>query len=137
LRERFILQLLSLLTMDDLKSTLTNEHTLRAQIILLLQWAFRHWYLLLPVLLVVRSIKRRYFSPLSKYPGPFFASITRLWKVISTARGHTEHDHIALHRKYGPVVRIAPEELSFASPQAGRDILTAGKGFHKTDFYGK
>ena len=43
---------------------------------------------------------------------------------------------IDLHRKYGPVVRIAPNELSFASPQAARDILTAGKGFDKTDFYG-
>lgn len=122
--------------MDDIKPTLVPENTLRAQLLLALSWAFRHWYLLLPILLIARSIKRRYFSPLSKYPGPFFASITRLWKVISTARGHTEHDHIAVHRRYGDVVRVAPEELSFARPQAGRDILTAGKGFHKTDFYG-
>ena len=35
----------------------------------------------------------------------------------------------------GPVVRIAPNELSFASPEAARDILAAGKGFQKTDFY--
>jgi cytochrome P450 len=40
-----------------------------------------------------------------------------------------------LHRRYGPVVRIAPNELSFASPAAARDIFTVGKGFHKTDFY--
>ena len=32
-------------------------------------------------------------------------------------------------------MRIAPNELSFSSPQAARDILAAGKGFHKTDFY--
>lgn len=26
--------------------------------------------------------------------------------------------------------------MSFSSPYAAREILTAGKGFHKTDFYG-
>lgn len=56
--------------------------------------------------------------------------------VISTYGGKTETDHIALHRRYGPIVRIAPSELSFASPHAAREILAAGKGFRKTDFYG-
>lgn len=35
----------------------------------------------------------------------------------------------------GPIVRIAPNELSLASPYAAREILAAGKGFAKTDFY--
>jgi hypothetical protein len=55
--------------------------------------------------------------------------------VWSTWSGHTEIDHINIHEKYGPVVRIAPNELSFASPTVAREILAAGKGFHKTDFY--
>jgi len=113
-----------------------REVTLREQFIITLRYAVQHFYIVLALLFVARSIKRRYFSQLYKYPGPFLASISRAWKVISTARGHTEHDFIDLHRKYGPVVRIAPNELSFASPQAARDILTAGRGFHKTDFYG-
>ena len=33
------------------------------------------------------------------------------------------------------MVRIAPNEVSFSSPHAARTILTAGKGFAKTDFY--
>jgi hypothetical protein len=33
------------------------------------------------------------------------------------------------------VVRIAPNEVSFASPNAAKDILAVGKGFDKTDFY--
>ena len=56
--------------------------------------------------------------------------------VLSTWRGKTETDHIELHEKYGAIVRIAPNELSFASPNAAREVLAAGKGFHKTDFYG-
>lgn len=36
----------------------------------------------------------------------------------------------------GPIVRIAPNELSFSSPHAAKEVLAAGKGFSKTDFYG-
>jgi hypothetical protein len=32
-------------------------------------------------------------------------------------------------------VRIAPNEVSFASPNAAKDIFAVGKGFNKTDFY--
>ena len=55
--------------------------------------------------------------------------------VLSVWRGKTETDHIKLHEKYGPIVRIAPNELSLSSPNAAREVLAAGKGFHKTDFY--
>ena len=56
--------------------------------------------------------------------------------VLSVWRGKTETDHIMIHEKYGPIVRIAPNELSLSSPNAAREVLAAGKGFHKTDFYG-
>lgn len=32
-------------------------------------------------------------------------------------------------------MRIAPDEVSFSSQTAAKDIFTVGKGFHKTDFY--
>lgn len=32
-------------------------------------------------------------------------------------------------------MRIAPDEISFSSPAAARDIFAIGKGFNKTDFY--
>ncbi|OIW28211.1 cytochrome P450 [Coniochaeta ligniaria NRRL 30616] len=95
-----------------------------------------HWILVGVSLLVTRILYKRYASPLRKYPGPFLASFSRLWKVISTASGRTHLQHIELHRRYGPVVRIAPNEVSIASPEAARNLLSAGKGFHKTDFYG-
>jgi len=114
-----------------------------------------YWFLLVPLVLVLRFFYYRYASPLRSYPGPFLASGSRAWKgmkssllsphhrgvqahhnaVISTYRGKTETDHIRLHETYGPIVRIAPNELSLASPEAARIVLAAGKGFHKTDFY--
>ncbi|KAI7528258.1 hypothetical protein KC343_g14860, partial [Hortaea werneckii] len=116
------------------------------------------WYILLPLILLIRFLYYRYSSPLRHYPGPFLASGSRLWKVLSTYSGKTETDHIHLHEKYSPIaggrqlstgsserrnngggggnlVRIAPNELSLSSPLAAREVLAAGKGFHKTDFY--
>ncbi|KAK8004078.1 Tyrosine-protein phosphatase non-receptor type 6 [Apiospora arundinis] len=94
-----------------------------------------NWPLLLVGFVVVRLVWARYASPLRSYPGPILASCTRLWKLWSTASCNTHHDHIALHRKYGPVVRIAPNEVSLSSPRAARAVLSAGKRFYKTDFY--
>lgn len=112
-----------------------------------------YWLLLLPSALLCRFLYYRYASPLRQYPGPLLASGSRVWKVWSTYNGKTETDHIELHERYGmllrefhhstatnsrslgPIVRIAPNELSFSSPYAAREVLAAGKGFHKTDFY--
>ncbi|KAJ0120937.1 benzoate 4-monooxygenase cytochrome P450 [Diaporthe amygdali] len=45
---------------------------------------------------------------------------------------------LKLHQKYGPVVRVAPNELSFNTAQSWRDIYEKRKGqetFIKSDFY--
>lgn len=53
------------------------------------------------------------FHPLAGYPGPRVAAITRFpwWKVCITGDQVTWIQQ--LHAKYGPVVRFAPNELSF------------------------
>lgn len=94
------------------------------------------WFVIIPGAVVLRALYRKYASPLRKYPGPWLASMTRLWKVISVASTHTHLDHIELHKKYGPIVRIAPDELSLSSPEAARSLLSAGKHIYKTKFYG-
>ncbi|KAG0647709.1 Cytochrome P450 monooxygenase [Hyphodiscus hymeniophilus] len=90
---------------------------------------------LVPLLLIVHLIRRRYGSPLRKYPGPVLASFSRLHSLLSVASGKYPDRITALHARYGPIVRIAPNELSFSSPEAARELLSAGKGFHKTPFY--
>ncbi|KAF9880386.1 cytochrome p450 oxidoreductase [Colletotrichum karsti] len=95
-----------------------------------------YWPIIVPLVLIGNILRTRYLSPLRRYPGPFVASTTRLWKVITTASGRSHLKHITLHRKYGPVVRIAPNEVSVASPEAARHVLSAGKRFYKTAFYG-
>ncbi|TGJ80519.1 hypothetical protein E0Z10_g8247 [Xylaria hypoxylon] len=94
-----------------------------------------YWIIIIPVFLIGRMGYRRYASPLRSIPGPFLASCTRLWKIRSTVSENTHWEHVDLHGKYGPVVRIGPNEVSFSSPQVARNILSAGKRFYKTDFY--
>ncbi|EUC39786.1 hypothetical protein COCMIDRAFT_110588 [Bipolaris oryzae ATCC 44560] len=77
----------------------------------------------------------RYLHPLAKYPGPFFASITTLWLIIDVARGSSEKTQRRLHKCYGPIVRIAPNEVAIADPEAIRTIYSSYSGFTKTDFY--
>lgn len=101
----------------------------------LLPFLLRNWYIVLPLVIVTRALYNDLSSPTRKYPGPLLARYTRLWKTLSTASEHTHWDHVALHEKYGPVVRIAPNEVSLASPEAARTLLSAGKGFYKTNFY--
>ncbi|OAP59435.1 hypothetical protein AYL99_06733 [Fonsecaea erecta] len=109
-----------------------ESHSLVAQALALLK---ANLLLLAVVSLVIRCLYKRYASPLRNVPGPWLASCSRLWKVWSTYNGHTELDHIALHKKYGPVVRTAPNEVSFGTCNAAKDIFAVGKGFHKTMFY--
>ncbi|BCS30689.1 cytochrome P450 [Aspergillus puulaauensis] len=66
------------------------------------------------------------FHPLSSYPGPRLAAITRLPMVIHKYHGDMHWWLPKLHKEYGNVVRVAPNELSYIDPQAVKDIY----GFH-------
>ncbi|KAJ7056643.1 cytochrome P450 [Mycena amicta] len=58
------------------------------------------------------------FHPLASYPGPFLARISKLW-LAGIAMGGKQHLYYRdLHRRYGDVVRIGPNELSFANKSA-------------------
>jgi hypothetical protein len=63
-----------------------------------------------------------YFHPLSKFPGPRFWAITR-WGVSRAIISGKSHDIILdLYKKYGPIVRVAPDELAFQSVSAWTDL---------------
>ncbi|TVY88811.1 Cytochrome P450 monooxygenase [Lachnellula willkommii] len=63
-----------------------------------------------------------WFHPLAGYPGPKLAAITRLRWARKLGSGVTVPDVQKLHKKYGPVVRIAPNELSYIDGKAWKDI---------------
>ncbi|OIW25663.1 cytochrome P450 [Coniochaeta ligniaria NRRL 30616] len=76
------------------------------------------------------------FSPIpSSVPGPFIARLTTKWILLvdlSGSRARTVHE---LHKKYGPVVRLAPNELSFAALQAVKPVYGSGTTCIKSSAY--
>ena len=56
-------------------------------------------------------IRYRFLSPLKHFPGPFWASVTRLWIAYHNIREDECQVELALHKKHGPVLRITPTML--------------------------
>lgn len=77
----------------------------------------------------------RFLHPLRHIPGPFLASTTRFWIIIVTLQGNMDKVQRRLHEEYGPIVRIAPDEVACADPEAIRTIYSTQKPLTKSEFY--
>lgn len=66
-----------------------------------------------------------YHHPLSSFPGPRFAAATPIPFVLRVISGHLFDWTLSLHTQYGEIVRINPDELSFAKPSAWQDIYAS------------
>ncbi|PVI01651.1 cytochrome P450 oxidoreductase [Periconia macrospinosa] len=97
--------------------------------------------LILTLSVLVYAIRTRYKSGLSRIPGPFIASISNLWKISAVYHGEIHTQQVKVHEKYGPVVRIGPNDVSFASASAAKQIYRSRPVFAKaspkcgSDFY--
>ncbi|CAG8952979.1 hypothetical protein HYFRA_00003168 [Hymenoscyphus fraxineus] len=74
------------------------------------------------VCLLVKILYNLYFHPLANFPGPFSGRASLLWRYTNTATGKIHLSIEKLHRKYGPIVRVSPNELSFASVESWKTI---------------
>ncbi|KAJ6000069.1 hypothetical protein N7481_000478 [Penicillium waksmanii] len=81
--------------------------------------------LLWPCLSIIR---RLYFHPLRNLPGPNLWIAFPIFRYISLIRGRLDIDLRSFHNKYGEAVRFGPDEVSFITAQAWRDIYTHGHG---------
>jgi hypothetical protein len=74
-------------------------------------------------------IRRLYFSPLSKFPGPRAAALSKLWEANEFRKGITTFTLQALHKEYkSDFIRIGPNELSISNVDAVEKIY---KGKYK------
>ncbi|KAJ4387313.1 hypothetical protein N0V93_007902 [Gnomoniopsis smithogilvyi] len=82
----------------------------------------------------------RFLHPLRIFPGPFWASVTRLWITYHNVKGDEPTTFRELHRKYGPVIRITPTMLLVSDATKLPDIYNrqANKSQHYiTGSFGK
>ncbi|KAF8446892.1 putative cytochrome P450 [Terfezia claveryi] len=78
------------------------------------------------------------FHPLAKFPGPWLAATSTLWFVHDSLSGRSPFNLAEAHKKYGPIMRVAPNQLSVADAGAWKEIHghhPREKTFIKGDFY--
>lgn len=68
-------------------------------------------------------------------PGPFWTRFTRIWFLSRVSLGNFELENIKLHRKYGPIVRIAPGMFSIDLPDVVNQIYGISSRLQKSDWY--
>jgi cytochrome P450 len=72
--------------------------------------------------LIARSIYLLALHPLARFPGPKVAAVSDIWYAYHWLTGRYPWAIEAVVKKYGDVVRIAPNELVFMTPAAFGDI---------------
>lgn len=78
--------------------------------------------LALPVVFVAwlagLAVYRLYLHPLSKFPGPKLAALTKWYEAYYeiVLNGKFTFHIEDLHRKYGPIIRITPDEIHIQDP---------------------
>lgn len=71
-------------------------------------------------------------SKLRTIPGPLLASMTNLWRLIDVLQGQHHDTLIRLHREHkSKLIRIGPNTVSVADPEAVKVIYGLNKGFQK------
>ena len=88
------------------------------------------------ILLLGYFVVHAVISPVSKVPGPMHTRFTSLWIKFQEFTANRRESVHRLHQIYGPVVRLGPNEVSFTSVDAIREIYASGgSGYDKTEFY--
>ena len=111
---------------------LKTQRSTRKMIVEYSIWLFPYLLLIGGVIQVILKLR----SPLVKVPGPWYTALTSLFlKNKEFTHGRTFWIQ-ELHERYGPVVRLSPNEVSFATVEAVREIyMSGGSGYNKTPFY--
>lgn len=91
----------------------------------------RRWPEILTLFISLYLASNHFHNGLNKYPGPFLGSLSNLWRFFDVYGRRPDITHLKLHRKNGDVVRLGPNLLSFADPNAVKTIYGLNKGFIK------
>lgn len=83
------------------------------------------------VFVILRALYSIFLHPLRKVPGPRLAKFTELWRTNRYFKGYWHRDVLDLHRQYGPVVRVSPNEVSIVSPELAKTVFSYSGGTPK------
>ncbi|PVH84305.1 cytochrome P450 [Cadophora sp. DSE1049] len=106
---------------------MTENHTFLSSFCLLFGYSLG--------LVVLFKIYRALADPLRGAQGPLLARFSRLWLFREVYYGTIMRTNINLHEKYGPIVRLAPNEYSIDDPAAIQIIYGSRGRFTKSAWY--
>ncbi|KAG8723824.1 hypothetical protein FRC11_002293, partial [Ceratobasidium sp. 423] len=90
--------------------------------------AFALAFYVIPYLIDPYEYRRR-------FPGPPLAGFTNWWMSNLSRTGHHSEIVQQLHEKYGTFVRLGPNHISIADPDALETVYGHGSGLLKSEFY--
>ncbi|PVU87380.1 hypothetical protein BB559_006070 [Furculomyces boomerangus] len=76
---------------------------------------------------VSKLVYQAFFNPLNVIPGPWWVRFTSIPYIISLLRGNIVEFMSDLHEKFGPVVRVNPNEVSITCGSDIKRILSSYK----------
>ncbi|EGO55966.1 hypothetical protein NEUTE1DRAFT_86724 [Neurospora tetrasperma FGSC 2508] len=119
---------MSLPTLQDVLTTLvsllkTATPLLRRVTSLLLKATTSLLFVIVVVILAI-AVYRLYLHPLASVPGPRLAALSNIWHAYHARNGRMYLLGKSLHKRYGPVVRVGPNELWFDSKEAFKTIYS-------------
>jgi cytochrome P450 len=92
-------------------------------------------YVVIFLITSVHIAYNTFLHPISNVPGPLLARYSSIWLTKRYFRGTWLEDVVQLHDRYGPVVRIAPNEVSFVDDSALHELYGHGKPNQKSQWY--
>lgn len=113
-------------------TTLSDGSTILSQG---LKLALGHPWLVLIAFVFSRLIWNKFQPHVWKIPGPTAAAYTKFWRVYDVWKGQAHLTAIDLHKKYGPIVRIAPNHVSVSDPSYIPVFYNIKENYTKTGFY--
>ncbi|KAG6361272.1 hypothetical protein INS49_009497 [Diaporthe citri] len=94
------------------------------------------------VSIVLRCFYNLFLHPLRKFPGPLAHRASVVPTAIKVARGRWTTNLLRMTDKFGPVVRVSPNELIFTDPAAWKDVyghqngaVVKGEEFPKAAYF--
>jgi hypothetical protein len=82
-------------------------------------------------LLIIDYVRVSLRQGLRTLPGPVLARFTYLYRLLMVYNGDGPANYQKIHQKYGPIVRVGPNEVSIADPNMIPIIYGIGSKFTK------